>query len=133
MQPEPAAIGAVLALSSRVGIHSVIIGGVALVIHGQTHATCDLDLLAACPVRRLLALRRLVEESDGRWDPLWTRTAARRSGFSVNGLSVDLLRPWNPEMRGALQRAQTLKWNGLRVRVPPLTDVFLLRKCATHL
>lgn|GEM_PF-6755159 len=114
-----------LELCAESGVSPVVIGGAALLIHGIPRRLNDLDVLAETTGAQLGSLRTSVKRAGGRIhavSELLREGGQRHVRFFLQGLQVDLLRPWDARSRKTVSRATMGSWLGLDVRVVKLAD-----------
>lgn len=128
------------------GTRYVIVGGLAVVLHGHPRLTADVDLVLdlepAAARRALEALKGLGLKARAPVDPLAFADARQReSWISEKGMTVfSLFSPSNPLLiidlfvreplpfEGLWARAETLDLGGTKVRVASLDDLIAMKK-----
>lgn len=139
MPPEPRFLSALRAVSetlAELGCPAMVIGGVAVIAHGVSRHTVDID---ATVLAEQVSLEQLVEV--GRKHQLIPRTAgavefARERQVlllrhTASEIPIDVTLAWLPFEEEALESSQTVDFGGVSIRVPRPEDL-LLYKLVAH-
>ena len=142
------AIEAVLASLNAAGVRYLVVGGVAVVLHGYLRTTADLDLVvqlspdnAQRAVRALASLGyrpRAPVSAEQFADPAIRQSWLREKGLTVlglwsdryPGLEVDLFVDEPFDFDAAYSRAVTVDLDSTTATVVSLTDLIDLKKAA---
>jgi hypothetical protein len=154
--PDPAPfldeIGDVTRAFAQLGLHPVLVGGMALVLLGSTRVTRDFDFVVADPGGRLDELLRglydrdfeLVSRLDAGGDVRSTIESRRVAGARLridaprsayfykpsNGLRIDLLFDFPLPAKDLASRAESITVGAQRLRVASEDDLLRLKKLA---
>lgn len=144
MPPAYPDFSAVLTALGAAGVRFVVIGGVAMAVHGSAHVTTDIDLcyardsanlgaLAASLAPHKPSLRGVPEDVPFLWDARTLRSMVNFTLRTDIG-DVDLLGdpPGAPGFDILWERAIPFEINGVRVRVASLDDLIAMKRAANR-
>lgn len=139
-EPSGPDLSGVIADADAAGLAYVVIGGFSVIFHGFVRATKDSDLLVPDGPEADAAVLRFLEQSEAqRLSDGKTLTAEDIAGAehlritSRNGI-VDIMRGGLPPLdyETVAQRANSIDWNGQKVRVAALPSIVGFKRLASR-
>jgi len=120
---------------ARLSISYAVMGGQAVLLHGEPRMTRDIDLTLGVDTTRLPDLLRLAEESGWRVlvanpEEFVTRHLVLPCEDAGSGVRLDLIFGLSPFERGAIARAQAVEIEGAPVRFVTVEDLLIMKLVA---
>ena len=108
----------------------MIIGGQAVLIHGEPRLTKDIDVTLGMDITEMPLIVKVVKKSGLRVLPKSTKVFVKQTmvlpvSDTQSGLRIDLIFSHTTYERGAIQRAIVVKINGQEVRFASVEDTII--------
>jgi len=113
----------------------MVVGGQAVLVHGEPRLTRDIDLTIAGGQESVPGLLAVLAQLGLRplpIDPIGfaAETMVLPAVDDTSGIRVDLILSWTPFEREAIERAETVSLDGLAYRVATAADLVVLKVLA---